>query len=257
LIELLVVIAIIAILAALLLPALTRAQAAAKRTQCASQMKQWAAATIMYADDNNNALPYFAAVSEPDYNTEFLFQYLAPYVGKLSQANLQNYYTADIMTAPVRRYPAGSYGQAPFCVALSAANDMTGEWNCWIGANFGPSPVPGTPLLAPFYYGPQAPPLKVSRNRRPVYGLIYMDTATFYLYSPLYQPFTQDLDHDGVRDSSGQDPGFAYNDGRPTAHSNGDNVTLLDGHVEWVAFKKLWQSDAAGNPLNWTEYRGE
>ena len=25
------------------------------------------------------------------------------------------------------------------------------------------------------------------------------------------------------------------------AQTYGDNVTLLDGHVEWVAFKKLWQ----------------
>lgn len=259
LIELLVVIAIIAILAALLLPVLTRAQGKAKRIQCASQMKQWAVAAIMYADENNNNLPYFAAVSEPDYNTEFLFQYLAPYVGKLTQANLQNYYTADIMTTPLRRCPAGGYGEPPFCVALNAADNMAGEWNCWIGASFGPSPVQGMPLMAPFYYGPEAPPLKVSRIKHAVNALIFMDTATFYLYSPLYQPFKLDMDHDGMLDSSGQDPGFAYNDGRPTAHSNGDNVTLLDGHVEWVPFKKLWQSDASGSPLNtyWTEYRGE
>jgi type II secretory pathway pseudopilin PulG len=51
------VIAIIAILAAMLLPALTRAKEQAKRTQCKSNLHQLGLATLMYANDNQDKLP--------------------------------------------------------------------------------------------------------------------------------------------------------------------------------------------------------
>jgi prepilin-type N-terminal cleavage/methylation domain-containing protein/prepilin-type processing-associated H-X9-DG protein len=59
LIELLVVIAIIAILAALLLPGLARAKAAAKRIYCTNNQRQIATAVWMYAEDSGRYPPFF------------------------------------------------------------------------------------------------------------------------------------------------------------------------------------------------------
>jgi len=61
LIELLVVIAIIAILAALLLPALTRAKLKAQGVQCMNNHRQLAVAWRMYTEDNNDMLLYASA----------------------------------------------------------------------------------------------------------------------------------------------------------------------------------------------------
>jgi prepilin-type N-terminal cleavage/methylation domain-containing protein/prepilin-type processing-associated H-X9-DG protein len=71
LIELLVVIAIIAILAALLLPAFSRAKAQAQSTSCKNHLHQMGLALKMYVDDSQGRYPYFGF-----YTSEYLVSYV-------------------------------------------------------------------------------------------------------------------------------------------------------------------------------------
>lgn len=78
LIELLVVIAIIAILAAILLPALGKARERGKSTSCLANLKQMGSALSLYAHDNGGYIPNIitSATGEKNYITAKLFPYL-------------------------------------------------------------------------------------------------------------------------------------------------------------------------------------
>jgi type II secretory pathway pseudopilin PulG len=81
LIELLVVIAIIAILAAMLLPALASAKLRAQRIQCTSQMKQIGVGFNLFLGDNQDKYPP-AAFSTGNYTYQLTWDdYLNKYIG--------------------------------------------------------------------------------------------------------------------------------------------------------------------------------
>ncbi len=95
LIELLVVIAIIAILVALLLPALSNAKAGARRTACLNNLKQVNLAIHLYAGDHND--------KSPDMGLPTYLQYrelVKSYLGQTSPSSPQD----RIFTCPADRF---------------------------------------------------------------------------------------------------------------------------------------------------------
>ena len=88
LVELLVVIAIIAILASLLLPALSRARESAKGIICIGNLRQTGNSLLMYSDDFKNMFPhpYIGATSTPWAQTLRATDYLANYKATTCEA---------------------------------------------------------------------------------------------------------------------------------------------------------------------------
>jgi prepilin-type N-terminal cleavage/methylation domain-containing protein/prepilin-type processing-associated H-X9-DG protein len=99
LIELLVVIAIIAILAAMLLPALARAKETAKKAQCINNLHQMGMGLLMYADDYNGLVP---RADSPRW-----WEVLAQNLGARSSTNVSQVkvYTCPSYPNPDPKYP--------------------------------------------------------------------------------------------------------------------------------------------------------
>ena len=96
LIELVVVISIITLLMALLLPAIARVHSAARRTQCASRLRQLALATQLYANSWRGLVPGEAAITRHrgSCQTEGWWQWhvsLLPYVEREALYNSINW----------------------------------------------------------------------------------------------------------------------------------------------------------------------
>lgn len=150
LIELLVVIAIIAILAAILFPVFAQAKAAAKKTQCMSNLKNIGLAVVMYAGDYEDCSPQSTAGLNPPPAGTQLVEWSAavyPYIknGKQSNSAFANVGGDGIYKCP--EFPVQTqFNQYGLHMGMAPDNQRDAGGG-WFGASWkNGQPAPGRSL---------------------------------------------------------------------------------------------------------------
>jgi len=258
LIELLVVIAIIAILAALLLPALSNSKTQAVQTTCLSNVKQLALAGVMYLTDNGQRGFPFNAPTEANYDPNSAFEW--PYA-------LTNYGVTDgVRVCPSTHVPQPATLNAPGGADLAwVVGGMTdypytppifGSYgqNGWLTdfITFQPSSVDGNGFGGSRH--PQFMFSKLSSIQKPSQTPLFFDqnyemTCPLESDSPAIDLYTGNppntLAPDGmgcctILRHGGRTAGSSvpYTSGQPLL--GGINLGFADGHAEYSKLPNLW-----------------
>lgn len=213
LVEMLVVLVIIGILAAILLPVFSQAREGARRTACASNLRQIGQALAMYVQDNNRFYPSVRL----DYPRD-----CSPWVDGIYR------YVKSTEVFECPSFEVGEYRTG------CPADEGESRWDGSYDLNVPNASFTLNEQGNPSYYYPPEGPIFVNdvRYTRPSSTILVLDGDGQFVNPGTQQP-----------PFAGTEGLLKY--GVNPHHNNGCNVAFADGHVKWLSLdsltkKSLW-----------------
>jgi prepilin-type N-terminal cleavage/methylation domain-containing protein/prepilin-type processing-associated H-X9-DG protein len=222
LIELLVVLAIIALLAAMLWPALARAKLAAQRADCLSRLKQWTQACFCYAQDHNEWLAREGCNGNGNVQMDSWARVQAPQSADAWYNALPTY---------VGRPPASAYATSPedFYARGTLFHCLAAPLPGRTVRTLYPYPFFSLAMNSQLIEVPDVPSLRLHRISRPPQTVLYLDNLLNN------EPVVVDGQ---ARSDLGQPAAYA-NRFAGRRHGRGGNLAFADGRIATFPGEKV------------------
>jgi prepilin-type N-terminal cleavage/methylation domain-containing protein len=232
LIELLVVITIIALMVAILLPALAQSRESARKIQCASQTRQVHLAFRTYAHDNQEWLPAtFWGYSHV--LTAYVAPLVQPPVSPMAWGGWMTSYLPDVRILRCTSHDPllTSDGGWPFYTPQYAHNTYWATYFFVSATGDKPPTPPAGQVAGRVVYANSTPTSGGAPCPRLTYANSTYDTGYYTLY------FAKESEQPLATDMNRPDLGYwiSYGDDRHIRnnHADGQNTVYLDGHVQF------------------------